>query len=248
MHKIKIMAYVYRHIRLDKNEPFYIGIGSDSDGKCKRAYQKKSRRNEIWKKIVSKTKYKVQILFDGLTWDEACQKEVELIALYGRIDKNNGTLCNLTDGGEGTLGIILSDESRKKISDANKGENSYWYGRNHKESSIIKMREIQKGKKLSEETKKKIGEKSKGRVFSEESLKKRSESMKGKNTWMLGKKPNDATRKKLSEAKYKKIINTETGQVYNSLIEMCNILGLTYNVIGRKLRGDRKNNTPFRYL
>jgi hypothetical protein len=22
------MAYVYRHIRLDKNEPFYIGIGS----------------------------------------------------------------------------------------------------------------------------------------------------------------------------------------------------------------------------
>jgi len=23
------MCYVYRHIRLDKNEPFYIGIGSD---------------------------------------------------------------------------------------------------------------------------------------------------------------------------------------------------------------------------
>ena len=25
------MAYVYRHIRLDKNEPFYIGIGSDAN-------------------------------------------------------------------------------------------------------------------------------------------------------------------------------------------------------------------------
>lgn len=25
------MAYLYRHIRLDKNEPFYIGIGSDSN-------------------------------------------------------------------------------------------------------------------------------------------------------------------------------------------------------------------------
>lgn len=24
-----IMAIVYRHIRLDKNEPFYIGIGKD---------------------------------------------------------------------------------------------------------------------------------------------------------------------------------------------------------------------------
>lgn len=27
------MAYVYRHIRLDKNEPFYIGIGKDEGGK-----------------------------------------------------------------------------------------------------------------------------------------------------------------------------------------------------------------------
>jgi hypothetical protein len=24
------MAYLYRHIRHDKNEPFYIGIGSDN--------------------------------------------------------------------------------------------------------------------------------------------------------------------------------------------------------------------------
>ena len=32
------MAYIYRHIRLDKNEPFYIGIGSDKD--YKRAYNK----------------------------------------------------------------------------------------------------------------------------------------------------------------------------------------------------------------
>jgi hypothetical protein len=32
------MAYLYRHIRLDKNEPFYIGIGSDKQ--YKRAYNK----------------------------------------------------------------------------------------------------------------------------------------------------------------------------------------------------------------
>lgn len=31
------MAYVYRHIRLDKNQPFYIGIGSDTDGRYHRA-------------------------------------------------------------------------------------------------------------------------------------------------------------------------------------------------------------------
>ena len=40
------MAYLYRHIREDKNEPFYIGIGSDST--YKRANQtKKERRNKI---------------------------------------------------------------------------------------------------------------------------------------------------------------------------------------------------------
>jgi hypothetical protein len=27
------MAYLYRHIRHDKNEPFYIGIGSDNNYK-----------------------------------------------------------------------------------------------------------------------------------------------------------------------------------------------------------------------
>lgn len=50
------MAYVYRHIRLDKNEPFYIGIGSDAT--YKRANTKKGR-NEIWKRIVCKTTYDV---------------------------------------------------------------------------------------------------------------------------------------------------------------------------------------------
>ena len=35
------MAYIYRHIRLDKNEPFYIGIGSDVEGKYKRANRKR---------------------------------------------------------------------------------------------------------------------------------------------------------------------------------------------------------------
>ncbi len=33
------MAYVYKHIRLDTNEIFYIGIGNNND--YGRAYQKK---------------------------------------------------------------------------------------------------------------------------------------------------------------------------------------------------------------
>jgi len=114
------MAYLYRHIRLDKNEPFYIGIGEDSSkfiNKYRRAYIK-SDRNIVWKRITNKTSYKVEILLDDLTWEEACQKEIEFIKLYGRINIKTGILANLTDGGEGLSNISL--ESREKISKGNK--------------------------------------------------------------------------------------------------------------------------------
>jgi hypothetical protein len=95
------MAYVYTYTRLDKNEIFYVGIGSDS--KYKRA-KNISSRTDYFKKIINKSKYKLDIVFDNLSWEEACLKEIELIALYGRKDLKTGTLTNFTNGGEGRLG------------------------------------------------------------------------------------------------------------------------------------------------
>ena len=66
-------------------------------------------------KIVAKSEYEIEILFDDITYEEAKLKEIEFIKLYGRIDLNNGTLANLTDGGDGTLGVIVSKETRKKV-------------------------------------------------------------------------------------------------------------------------------------
>ena len=110
------MAYVYRHIRLDKNEPFYIGIGSDIN---QRRAREKTRRSKLWNKIVNKTDFDVEILFDDISYEEAKIKEIEFIKLYGRIDLCNGTLANLTNGGDGT--VNPSQETRNKISDINKG-------------------------------------------------------------------------------------------------------------------------------
>jgi hypothetical protein len=87
------------HIRTDKNEPFYIGIGSS----IKRAY-KKDGRNNLWEKIVKKTSYNVKILFNGISRKEACEKEREFIKLYGRICDNTGCLSNITVGGDILLG------------------------------------------------------------------------------------------------------------------------------------------------
>lgn len=95
------MAYVYTYTRLDKNEVFYAGIGSDS--KYKRA-KNISSRTDYFKKIINKSECRLDIVFDNLTWEEACEKEIELIALYGRKDLGKGTLINFTNGGEGRKG------------------------------------------------------------------------------------------------------------------------------------------------
>jgi len=152
------MAYVYRHIRLDKNEPFYIGVATH----IKRAYEKNQRKNIIWKSIVSRTNYDIEILFDDLTREQALEKEIELIALYGRIDKKTGTLANLTDGGEGFQGIWnkgkkASEETKAKMRDAAKKKKPR--SRECYEKTAAALR----GKPKSEEHKRKLSEHFKGK-------------------------------------------------------------------------------------
>lgn len=110
------MAIVYQHIRLDKNEVFYVGIGEFES----RAYDK-IFRTKYWKNIAKKG-YDVEIIFDDLTWEQACQKERELIALYGRKDLGLGSLVNLTDGGQGPKGVVRSEETKKRISESRRGK------------------------------------------------------------------------------------------------------------------------------
>jgi hypothetical protein len=153
------MAYLYRHIRIDKNEPFYIGVGTNK--KYKREAQIGTRRSEYWNRIANKTKYEVEILMDDLTLEEANKKEIEFIALYGREDLGLGPLCNLTDGGGGQSNFIISDETRKKISEKKKG---YKYSEEVKKK--LSLSHI--GNKHSEETKKKMSNTRKGKSFSDE--------------------------------------------------------------------------------
>lgn len=148
------MALVYRHIRLDKNEPFYIGIGVNE----KRAFEKrKSKRSIFWTNIIKKTDYRVEILFNDLTWEQACAKEKEFISLYGRKDLGTGTLVNMTDGGEGAENRIytITDETKLKISASLKG-------RKISDESLQKRKKY----KWSADRKNKLSEKLKGHNFS----------------------------------------------------------------------------------
>jgi uncharacterized protein YdaT len=111
---------VYKHIRLDTNEVFYVGIGS----KISRAFSK-GRRNPYWHNIVKKTDYIVEIVQHCETREEASDIERDLILQYGRIGIDpNGTLVNMTKGGDGGDTITdhpNRDEILEKKSNALKG-------------------------------------------------------------------------------------------------------------------------------
>jgi hypothetical protein len=134
--------YLYRYIRNDKDEPFYIGIGTKTNKKIgfrsikseyHRAYKKHT--GKIYNDISDKTGYNVEILIESDDYEFIKQKEIEFIKLYGRIDKKSGSLSNLTDGGDGNYGYVFSKETKNKISKNNyiKGK----FGKNHPNSKRV---------------------------------------------------------------------------------------------------------------
>ena len=204
--------YTYAYLREDKT-PYYIGKGTGN-----RIYS----TNRIIKP--PKDKSRIIYLKQNLTETEAFRHEIYMISVFGRKDLGTGILYNMTNGGEGISGAIrseetrrkisvatkgenhpmygktLSDEHRKKMSDVNRGENNPNYGKTASEETKKRMSEAQKGKTRSEETKIKISESSKGKIFSEEHRRKLCEA---------NKNPSEETRKKLSDAHKGKTLSKE---------------------------------------
>lgn len=113
--------YLYRHIRLDNHQVFYVGIGKKRIKKFKtyksefeRAFST-GNRTKYWHNIVEKVGYKIEIIFETTNSEEIKRKEVEFINLYGRQDLGQGHLVNFTDGGEGTFNP--SDRHRKSMAE-----------------------------------------------------------------------------------------------------------------------------------
>ena len=145
------MAYIYRHIK-PNGETFYIGIGKNKN----RLYSK-NNRNRHWYNIVNKYGYEAQILKNNISWEEACFLEILLISYYGRKDLRLGNLVNMTDGGEGVLGLkgnigntgkIHSEETKKRISNSKLGTTPYNKGLKMCQEQKDKLKGPRKSKKL----------------------------------------------------------------------------------------------------
>lgn len=219
------MLYIYRHRRLDNNQVFYIGKGTtctkflnsiSEKKKFLRAFSKRNRNT--WWSNTSKLGYTVEIISYSLTEDEANELEEFLISLYGRKDCCDGVLVNLTDGGEGTLGRITSEDQKKAIGLRNSKENNKWfkgdpklhpmygrsgdlnpfYGKKHSQDSITKMRRPRP-------------------------------SIQGAN-----------------HSKSKIVLHTLTGTFYFSIREAAEAFNLTYSTLKSNLNGTNKiNKTDF---
>lgn len=194
---------LYKHTT--PNGKVYIGITSQTlsqrwrNGK---GYKTQVFYNAIqkygWDNIIH------EILFENLSYEDACHKEEMLINKYKSNIKQYG--YNISIGGGGTKGVTsiwkgrhLPKETCKKISEANKGRifsiesrkrmsdsqkklvNDPNYinpmkGRKHSDYTKSLISKCHKGKHLSEEHKRKLSQIEKGRTLSEETKEKISKS------------------------------------------------------------------------
>lgn len=207
------MAYLYRHIRLDKNEPFYIGIGSDTE--YKRA-NSNHNRTKYWKNIISKTEYRIDIIMDNLSWEEACEKEKEFIALYKR-KCDGGILCNLTLGGEGVYGLKHSDQSKQLMSIQRKG-------RKQSEETIIK-----RAKKLSGINNPNYGKKIPD--YQKEII----------AAAQRGRKKSDLEKEAIYSKTRKKVLDLNTNIIYSSINDAAKVFNVYNTTMSRWIKNPNKN-------
>lgn len=163
------LFYVYEHWRPDRDTCFYVG-----KGKGGRANDMKRGRNRFHKFIQNKLSrmsllVEVRMVRGGLDEESAFALEKERIAFW----KNSGVdIANLTSGGEGPSGMIVSEETRRKHSISSTGRklsedakkaislsaigNTRGLGKKRPVEAIDATRKANTGKKRSEETKLKL--------------------------------------------------------------------------------------------
>lgn len=233
--------YVYRYIRLDTNTPFYVG-----KGKKNRAYELKWGRNKYFKHIINSIPYELEFIMEDLTEEQAFVKEKEFVKLY---KKNGYCEANLTDGGEGASGLIVSVETKLKLSIQRIGKLNPFFGKKHNENSKEKMAKASTDKHHTKETIKKLSDSLKGkpsplkgRPQSKEHREKRSLATKGRiHTLEHSAKISAGKKGKAIPRLYKKVQCIETGEIFESLNAAAKFLNVTSGTLSENIKFNMKN-------
>lgn len=161
---------------------------------------------------------------------------------------------NLTKGGDGTRGYVFTEEERKKMSLAQKG-NKKWLGKKHSEETKAKMSLNNTGRVFSEETKRKISLSHIGKKASEETKIKLSiahkglmvgeknpmygKGLKGKDNPMYGRKGSLCPSSK-------KIYSNE--RLFNCVSDCALYFGIGYSSMRSYLNGQRKMPEKLKHM
>lgn len=210
------MSYsVYKHTC--PNGKIYVGITSKSPA---RRWESGCgyKDNEYFYRAIQKygwANISHEILFGGLTKEEAEQKEIELIAQYKSNQREYG--YNHSTGGEkGALGCKHSCEMNDRKRNRMCGENNPMYGKARTEREKEKMSVNRKGKNCGEE------HYLHGKRIARDTKQKISEARKGK---ICG----------VKNHKSKPVVNIETGALYESARIAAISEGVNYSTMKKML-------------
>lgn len=126
-----------------------------------------------------------EILFSNLSFKEASEKEIELIASLDSTNPLKG--YNISIGGTAPMyNRKHSEESKKIFSIIRRGKNNAFYGKKHTEKAKEKNAQAHRGKKLSEEHKQKISQGCKGKLLGSKNPMYQDHRFAGENNPMYG--------------------------------------------------------------
>lgn len=152
-------------------------IGQTTDERQRKKDHRNSKVEDHFHRAIRKygwDNFEYEVIFETLSSDKDRLKYLlDTMEKYfiKKYDSHGKGGYNCTDGGGGCLGYLHSEETREKLSIANRGKK-------RTEETKRKISEARKGRKHTEEAKKKLSEINRGKRLSEDAKRKLSEAKK----------------------------------------------------------------------